>query len=488
MDQDKHGYIRYLNHKEGVSISEIARRLGIARKTVRRALKPQEQKKPIKRPSKLDPFRERIQEILNINPNISNVLILEKIKEEGYTGQKSILGEYLQEIRSQKKEAFNHLATLPGEEAQVDWASCGTISCGKHRRKLYLFCMVLSYSRNMFAAFTTSMDSDTFMACHISAFRYFSGIPQSLLYDNLKSVVAYRNGREPVFNRRFSDFASFYGFKIKVCNVRRGNEKGKVERAIRYIKGNFLNRTIYENFIHIKNSLREWLKVTANKRLHSVTRQIPSEMFEKEEKEHLLNLPDNDYDYPKVRQLHSGKDCLFTFETNRYSIPSQYYNKTLFFKAYKNTIKIIHNDEVIAVHKRSYDKYEIIKNPQHYEALNNRKIKARQSANIERFKGLCPEADEYLKGLISQQVNANYHIRQIISLLTIFDKTTVCAAINDALVYKAYHWEFIKNILFNKYRSGGVVTPVSLNKDELMSINVSPVDLSLYDKLLKKED
>jgi transposase len=483
MDRDKKGHIRYLKNKEDISISEIARRMNIARKTVRRALKEEPQTKQIKRPSKLDPYKNKIKEILTTNPNISNVLILEKIKEEGYTGQKSILGEYLKGVRGKKEEAFNHLVTLPGEEAQVDWASCGSISCGKHQRKLYLFCMVLSYSRYMFTTFTTSMDSDTFMACHIKAFRYFSGVPQSLLYDNLKSVVSYRHGKEIIFNQRFSDFSSFYGFKIKVCNVRRGNEKGKVERAIRYIKGNFLNRATYENFMHIKDSLRIWLKETANKRLHSTMRKIPLEIFENEEKEYLLILSENDYDYPKIRQLHSNKDCLFTFETNRYSIPAQYYNETLFFKAYNNIIKIIHKDKVIATHKRTYDKYEIIKDPKHYESLNNRKIKARQSADIERFNGLCPQAAEYLKGLAKTQYNTNYHVRQILSFLTIFDKPTICSAINDALSYDAYHWEFIKNILFSRYRSGGVVQPVSLDKDELMTINVSQMDLSQYDKL-----
>ncbi|MBA7542007.1 hypothetical protein ES705_34323 [subsurface metagenome] len=128
------------------------------------------------------------------------MLILEKIRILGYNGGKSILGEYLHEIRKIKQNAFLNIETLPGIEVQVDWASCDSISCGKHKRKLYLFCMVLSYSRYMYISFTTSMDTNTFIACHIKAFKFFHGIPKTLLYDNLKSVVNFRYRKQIRFN------------------------------------------------------------------------------------------------------------------------------------------------------------------------------------------------------------------------------------------------------------------------------------------------
>ena len=492
MDKDKKGFIRYLKHSENLSVSEIAKRVGADRKTVRRALDDNENKKRRKRVSKLDPFKKRIGQIIDENPKLSNVLILEKIKQEGYAGGKSILGDYLLKIRNKNKEAFNHIETLPGAEAQVDWAGCGTISCGNYSRKLYLFCMVLSFSRYMYATFTTSMDSDTFMACHIKAFRFFGlsgsqtgGVPKSLLYDNLKSVVSFRYGKEIIFNERFSDFALYYGFKIKVCNVRRGNEKGKVERAIRYIKENFLIRKEYENLSQIKSELSLWLRESANRRIHSATRKKPADMLN-EERDFFLILPQTDYDYPNPRPARPRKDCLFSFDANRYSIPAEYYNKALLFKAYTDKITVVCEDEVVAVHKRCYDKYQIIKNPAHYAALNERKTKARQSESIERFKALCPEAESYLKGLMKNQVNVQFHINKILSLEQIFGTTALTGAIAGALPFGAFHWEFIKNILFNGQRPVAAPQPTLADKQALMNIRVKAPDLSQYDALTEK--
>ena len=485
MDKNKKGFIRYLKNVENKNITEIARRIGADRKTIRRALTDDNDNRSTKHASKLDPFKKRIEHILSLNPAITNVLILEKIKQEGYEGGKSILSDYLLKMHRKNKEAFNHIETLPGIEAQVDWTSCGRISCGEHNRKLYLFCMVLSYSRYMYMAFTTSMDSDTFMAWEGRGFRFFGGIPKTLLYDNLKSVVSFRYGKEITFNERFSDFALYYGFKIKVCNVRRGNEKGKVERAIRYVKENFLIRDNYENFDLIKVEASRWLRETANKRIHSTTRKKPADMLN-EEKNFLLILPPSDYDYPLPRPLNARKDCLFSFDANRYSIPSQYYNKPLIFKAYIERITVVCEKETIAVHTRCYDKHRTIKNPAHYAALNAFKKRARQSESIERFKSLCPEAKDYLKGLMKNQVNVHYHINQILSLEQIFDQTAVAGALVRALSFGAFHWEFIKNILLNTQKSRTGPQPMIADKQALMNIRVKAPNLAHYDNLTKK--
>ena len=488
MDKDKEGYIRYLRLQENISISEIARRVKVDRKTVRRVLCALKKKDPKQRESKLDEYKEKISRLLEEKPYISNVLIFEAIKKNGYRGGRSILGDYLLQLRSKSKEAFNHLESLPGAQAQVDWAYCGSISCGAHQRRLYLFCMVLSYSRYMYITFTTSMDSDIFMACHIKAFRYFGGVPKSLLYDNLKSVVSHRYGREVVLNERFLDFALHYGFKVKVCNVRRGNEKGKVERAIRYVKSNFIKRDEYQNLTAIETEAKCWLKETANCRIHSVTRKQPLETFTNEETSFLLPLPGNDYDYAKATPLKVRKDCLFTFDTNRYSIPAEYFGQPLFFKAYTDSIKILKNDKIIASHTRCYDKYQTIKNPEHYAQLTALKKKAQYNLDIERFKSLSPEAADYFSGLMKNQLNALYHVRQILSLEKLFGKVAVAEAMAHALAYKAFHWEFIKNILLNSKPSLKTPQSALYDREQLMNIRVKAPDLSDYDQLKDKEE
>ena len=344
MDKDKQGYIRFLYNQKKQTISQIARETEVSRKTVRRLMKKSKKNKIYK--SKLDPYRDEIKNILSEKPAISNVLILERLKEVGYTGQRTILGDYLLLLRGKRQhEAYLNIETLPGREAQADWAHCGEISCGRYKRKLYMFCMVLSYSRYLYIEFTVSMNMSSFLCCHINAFNYFGGVPENILYDNLKSVVKSRYGKEITYNGQFLDFAAWYGFNPKACNIRAGNEKGKVERAIQYVKNNFISGYQYDypdksgSFEHIKSQSMIWLNKTANQREHSVTRKIPYDCFLSEEKEHLLPLAERTYDYAEIETKTVSKDCLVKFETNRYSVPSEYAGQIITIKAYTRIIK-----------------------------------------------------------------------------------------------------------------------------------------------------
>jgi len=493
MDKDKEGHIRFLFNQKKSTISQIARETEVCRKTVRHIIGNIEHKRK-KYNSKLDAYKDEIQNILSQRPELSNVLILEKIKEKGYQGGKSILGDYLQLLRGKNKEAFLNIETLPGREAQADWAYCGEISCGKHKRKLYMFCMVLSFSRYLYIEFTVSMNLSVFLCCHIHAFNFFGGVPQSILYDNLRSVVRSRNGKDISFNGHFLDFASWYCFNPKVCNPRSGNEKGKVERAIQYIKNNFLSSYQYDypqgNFEHIRSHSMIWLTKTANRREHSVTHKIPADCFLSEEKQCLLPLTENTYDYAEIETKPASKDCLVKFETNRYSVPSENAGQTLTLKAYSGIIIIINGQsKEIASHKRCYDKHCVIKKPEHYRALLERKKKALHSSRRENFRALCPEAGPYLDGLNSELSNPDFHIEKILSLAGIYGKTATSGAIARANQYNAYGWEYIKNILL---RSGTAVPKTFTNllrNKELLDIEIDVHDLSLYDDMkLSEED
>ena len=488
MNKDKQGHIRFLFNQKKETISQIARQTEVSRLTVRRVISNDYPKQKIYG-SKLDPYRDEIKNILSEKPIMSNVLILEKLKQKGYTGQRSILGEYLLLLRGKKQqEAFLNLETLPGREAQADWAYCGEISCGRYKRKLYMFCMVLSYSRYLYIEFTVSMNMSTFLCCHINAFNYFGAIPQNILYDNLKSVVKSRYGKNITYNGQFLDFAGWYGFNPKVCNIRAGNEKGKVERAIQYIKNNFIIGYQYDypdksgSFEHIKSQSMIWLNKTANKREHSVTHKIPYDCFLSEEKEHLLPLVERSYDYAEIEAKTVSKDCLVKFETNRYSVPSENAGQIITIKAYTRIIKFykISSDE-IARHNRCYDKHCVIKNPDHYKELLQQKRKARQNSQREMFVALCPEAKQYLEGLNREFSNLDFHVEKILSLAEIYGKTAAAGAIARANEYKAYGWEFIKNILLRSRTLNPAGLTNLLQRKELLEIEIDAHDLSSYD-------
>jgi transposase len=482
-DQDSRGYVRYLHIRDNYSVSKISRKTGLSRKTVRDIIKDKKPSKTRDNSSKLDAYKDEIQAILKEKSGLSVVLILEKLREKGYDGGKTIVYDYIAKLRDRSKQAYFHLQTLPGEQAQVDWAYCGSICCGNHNRKLYVFCMTLSYSRYLYIEFTVSMDIDTFLACHVHAFNFFGGIPKTIVYDNLKSVVLQRIRNEITFNAHHFDFALFYGFSPLICNVRKPHEKGKVERIIKYVKGNFLARGPYKDFDHIKLESKNWLTNVANKRIQSVTRKVPEDIFLKEEKPILLPLPPSDYDYSIPRTLHVNKDSLVKFQTNIYSVPYKYASKVVRLRATTTQIKVYSDNSEIAVHPRCYDKYQIIKNPEHYKGLLEQKNKARVSVEIEEFEKLCIESKDYLQGLLKQQKNVHYHIRKILELCTLFGKTAVSGAMVKALSYKAFHWEYIKNILLEtpSYNLEPVVSKKNLKK--IMEIDIQVPDLSKYDQI-----
>lgn len=268
--------------------------------------------------------------------------------------------------------------------------------------------------------------------------------------------------------------------------MRKANEKGKVERSIQYIKNSFLKSHNAENHDRLATEASLWLRQVANQRIHSSTHKIPQEVLNDEEKAHLLPLPPHDYDYAQVRPCHVHKDCLFSFDANRYSVPAEYIHLPLSFKAYVDEIRVIHQDKIIAVHKRSYDKYEVIKDLSHYAKLVEQKKKAQHQQNVDGFRQLCAEAEEYLKGLVHSQNQPVYHVKKILSLEVVFGRTAVAGAIAHALSFKAFHWEFIKNILLKSSPVQQQIMATLPDKDELMSIKIKPVNLALYDELLKE--
>jgi transposase len=232
--------ITRLFYAEHLSCNAIAESLNIHHDTVKSHLNAlNSTSKPARRYKITDPYQDFIEESLNKYPKLRATRIASMLKERGFKGSISTVRACVQKIRPGCKKAFLPLAFIEGEQAQVDWAHFGTMNVENTSRKFYCFVMVLAYSRAIFAHFTFDQRMASFLWCHVLAFRYFGGISRSLLYDNLKSVVLNRDGRDIEFNPVFMEFSGHYRFATKACNPRAGWEKGRVERAIRYVRDNF---------------------------------------------------------------------------------------------------------------------------------------------------------------------------------------------------------------------------------------------------------
>lgn len=489
MDTQIWGEIRRLKEVEELSERDIAERLNISRGKVRRGLSGLPlQREPRQVVSKLDQFKPAIDEILKEYPNLSGVRVFEKLRILGYAGGTTILREYLTALRGAKREAFVRYETAPGEEAQVDWGYFGLLPFGDCVRKIYFFVMVLSYSRKLYVEFTASQSLDIFLQCHLNAFKYFGGVPRNILYDNLKSVVISRYVNHIQFNQKFLEFAGYYLFTPKACNVRRANEKGKVESGVGYVEKNFLAGRDFRDFTDLENQRWEWLTY-ANQRRHGTTGEIPEERFQKE-KEFLLPLQTNDYDTTFPLPARAYHDCRLRFDGNYYSVPAKYILLPLTLRAGKYEVELFYQGSCIATHQRSWGKNEKIDDPKHFEALLKIKKAARDSKLRDRFLSLSPCCAEYFEGLLRLEKDLKEELRQIMRQADLYGAYEVIPAIEKALEYKAFGAAYLKNIIAQNRarRQEKTLPPLKLSKyPDIENLEIEPKNLDYYDKLFEGE-
>lgn len=494
--------IRRLFLVEKLTKSEIGRRLQIDRKTVRRALTNENfpVRQTVPRPSKLDPYKPYLLERITQYPTLSAALLQNEIVRLGYTGSVRILQEYLKEGRDSRREVFLRLETLPGEYAQVDWANCGTIKIGSTTRKLSCFVMVLSYSRMMYLEFTLSQCIEDFIHCHIHAFQFFSGIPKKILYDNLKTVVLSRAGRVIHFNPQFLEFAGIYCFESIPCSPGRGNEKGKVERGIQYIRGNFLaaytesahggTSTITIPFAELKQEAMIWRDTVANVRLHGTTREQPINRFQKEQSL-LRALPRKEYDASILRPVVATSQSLIHFDSNQYSVPHRFAYQAMTVRAGTNTLEIWKDREKIATHPRSFGRNEVIENQKHLEGILQTKRHALTTKLLDAFQSMGELAKKYLDQLIHSELNATHHVGEIMKMVRVYGKTEVLQATDHALKFSAVGAPYLKNIILQQRarRGESEKLPLLIPRDPSWEeISLTEADLALYDELFGGEE
>lgn len=470
--------------EEGLRPGQISAKLGLASRTVRKWMDRDafQQRLPGMRPSKLDPFKDEIVGLLERHPYSATQLFL-KIKEEGFKGGYTIVKDYVRKIRPRRQPAFLTLRFAPGECAQVDWGSYKSIAVENTTRRLSFFVMVLCHSRMMYVEFTVSQTMEHFLGCHQRAFEFFGGVPERVMVDNLKSAVLRRiTGEAPVFNPRYLDFAGHYGFRIVPCGVRKGNEKGRVENAVGYIKKNFLNGNEISDFKLINPAARLWLDTVANVRIHGATKKKPVDMFAGEAGI-LSPLPSLPYDSGMVYQVRASKQFRVTLDTNRYSVPAEYAGRRLTMKAYSDRICFYDNNVLIARHNRSYGRHQDIENPDHPKALLQQKRKAGEQKILARFLTLSPQAEQYYLGLKERRLNLMHHIRKIVGLSEIYGADKVGRAIADGCEFRAFSCEYITNLLEQRGRIMDEPGALHITRNEdLLEISLPAPNINDYER------
>src|SRR3984885_6500938 len=317
--------------------------------------------------------------------------------ERGYRGSPDHFRHLIACHRPRPKaEAYLRLRTLPGEEGQVDWGHFGHLEIGRARRPLMAFVMVLSYSRKIFLRFFLDARMENFLRGHVAAFEAWQGVPRVLLYDNLKSAVLERRGDAIRFHPTLLGFAGHYRYEPRPVAIARGNEKGRVERAIRYVRGAFFATRTFTDLDDLNVQAEAWCNgLAADRRCREDLKRSVREVFV-EEALRLLPLPDNPAPLLERVAVSVGKTPYVRFDLNNYSVPHTHVRRVLTVLADPHEVRIVDGSAVLACHPRSYDRDAQIELPGHVEALVKQKRAARQHRATDRLVQAAPASQTLL--------------------------------------------------------------------------------------------
>lgn len=362
-------------------VGTIARQLQLHRDTVRRVLAVSKVLcAPAVVPLRLiDPFMPFIQETLAKFPTLAASRLHAMVQERGYGGGSSYFRHLVAPLRPRPAaEAYLRLRTLAGEQSQVDWAHMGYVMVGKAKRHLMAFVMVLSYSRCIFLHFSLNAQMDSLLRGHVLAFDAWGGVPRVILSDNLKSAVLERMGDAIRFNPQNQAFAAHYRFEPRPVAVARGNEKGRVERSIRYIRDNFFAARVFADVADLNAQAKVWTDGPASTRPWPEGVQLTvAQAFETEQPK-LMALPMDGYPVDARLEVSVAKTPYVRFDLNDYSIPHTHVQRTVTVLASADRVRVLDCEVVLADHARSYDKGVQVEIAAHVEDLVQQKHGARQ--------------------------------------------------------------------------------------------------------------
>jgi len=438
-------------------------------------------------PSKIDPYLPFIREVLAKFPTLTASRLHAMASERGYRGSQSRFRAVVACHRPRPKaEAYLRLRTLPGEEAQCDWAHFGNVTIGRARRPLMAFVMVLSFSRHIFLRFFLDARMENFLRGHLGAFAAWDGIPRAILYDNLRSAVLHRQGDAIQFNPTLLDFAKHYRYEPRPVAVARGNEKGRVERAIRFVRDAFFAARTFTDLVDLNAQADAWCRgLAADRRCPEDQTRSVGEVFA-EEAPRLLRQPDNPYSVVEKVIVKVRKTPYVRFDQNDYSVPHTRVQRPLTVLADTDRLRIVEGQEIVASHPRSYDKGQRIEEPAHVQTLVDAKRKAHRHRATDRLTLAAPASRTLLIRAAECGGNLGSITLTLVQLLERYGASELDAAIIEALDRNLPHPNAVRLALERRRDDRRQAPPVALTLPAHVRARdkaVQPHSLDTYDQL-----
>lgn len=478
--------IRRLFYAEHWKRGTIADQLGVHFDVVARVLGTFGPKAGTPRPDArvLEPYKPFIDETLARHPRLVATRIYDMLVGRGYAGSLTTLRRYVRAERpAPRNEVYLRLETLPGEQAQVDWAHVGTIAVPGGQRPLWAFVMLLAHSRAMWAELVLDLGVESLRRSLVRASAYFGGSPRRWLFDNPKCVVVERSGDAIRFHPTLVDLAAHLHVQPALCAPRRPTDKGKVERSIRYLKERFFAARAFHSIAHGNAQLLEFLATIAHERPHPrwPDRRV-AEVFE-EERPRLLSLPNPLPETDIVQPVAVDKTAFVRLDTNRYSVPTVFARRSLTLVADDQTLRLLDGPAEVARHPRSWGRHQTSELKEHRAALVEEKKRARDLKGRDRLRVEVPGIDVLLARWVDAGRNLGSMVASTITLLNAYGPAIMRDVIAD-MTARGIHDRGAMAILCEQRRkrcAGPAPIIVELGQ-HVVERDVIPHDLGGYDE------
>ena len=487
--------LRYY-HAEHWRVGTIARQLRLHHSTVTRVLTAEggAPRAFIPRAQRLDPYLPFVTQTLRTFPDLTATRLYHMVRSRGYQGSESHFRRVIRRHRPRRPaEAYLRLRALPGTEGQCDWRSFGHLMIGRARRPLMAFVMVLSYSRQIHLQFFLDARMENFLRGHIGAFSAWGGVPRTLLFDNLRSAVLERRGQAIRFNPALLAFAAHYRFEPRPVAIARGNEKGRVERAIRFIRDAFFAGRAFTDLDDLNRQAAAWCTGLAADRPCPEDRTRSVRAVFADEQPLLLPLPDAPYPTEECVAVRIGKTPYARFDGNDYSVPYTCVGQTLTVRADPERVRLLEGSMVCATHVRSYDKHAQIEDATHIEALRIVKAAARGSSGADRLTHVAPASQAFLAAAAAAGEPLARVVAALEDLLDRYGAQALEAALTETLARGVAHPHAVSRVLERARRQAHKPPPLTPLPPHIQArdVTVRAPDLTAYDALerpISRED